>query len=84
MKSIHAVRVHFDPSCWKECRCEDMAPFYSGPLIGSQGVSGGGEEGGCRSRLSCLMSHGVCYHKLWGVCKCVCMSEFVAPQELQR
>lgn len=43
-----------------------MALLYSGPLIGSQGVSGEGR--GLQSWLSCLMSHCVCYHKLWGVC----------------
>lgn len=32
-----------------------------------------GKGGGCRSLLSCLMSRGVCYHKLWGVCVCVCV-----------
>lgn len=45
----------------EERHCEDMAPFYSVPLIGSQVVNGGEN-----SWLSCLMSYFVCFIKLEG------------------
>lgn len=41
MTSIHAVRVHFGHSSYKERHWEDMAPLYSASLIGRRRVSGG-------------------------------------------